>query len=86
MTFQPPFRPSGRSVWLGKDLVQTDDCDDAGVGTARWRVYEGTGAGFAAAATDWPLPDLDLGDIRPGTKLVIPIVEPTATEPVQPAA
>ena len=25
MTFQPPFRPSGRSVWLGKDLVQTDD-------------------------------------------------------------
>jgi membrane-bound lytic murein transglycosylase D len=31
-------------------------------------------------------PDLDLGDIRPGTKLVIPIVEPTATEPVQPAA
>jgi membrane-bound lytic murein transglycosylase D len=31
-------------------------------------------------------PDLDLGDIRPGTKLVIPIVEQTATEPVQPAA
>jgi peptidoglycan lytic transglycosylase D len=31
-------------------------------------------------------PDLDLGDIRPGTKLVIPIVEPTANEPVQPAA
>jgi membrane-bound lytic murein transglycosylase D len=31
-------------------------------------------------------PDLDLGDIRPGTKLVIPLVEPTATEPVQPAA
>jgi membrane-bound lytic murein transglycosylase D len=26
-------------------------------------------------------PDLDLGDIRPGTKLVIPIVEPTAPEP-----
>jgi membrane-bound lytic murein transglycosylase D len=26
-------------------------------------------------------PDLDLGDIRPGTKLVIPIVEPTATDP-----
>ncbi len=25
-------------------------------------------------------PDLDLGDIRPGTKLVIPIVEPTATD------
>src|SRR5437762_13286063 len=25
MTFQPPYRPSGRSVWLGKDLVQTDD-------------------------------------------------------------
>ena len=31
-------------------------------------------------------PDLDLGDIRPGTKLMIPIVEPTANEPVQPAA
>lgn len=28
-------------------------------------------------------PDLDLGDIRPGTKLVIPIVEPTA--PAEPA-
>jgi membrane-bound lytic murein transglycosylase D len=26
-------------------------------------------------------PDLDLGDIRPGTKLVIPVVEPTAPEP-----
>src|ERR1700730_15420734 len=25
MTFQPPYRPGGRSVWLGKDLVQTDD-------------------------------------------------------------
>src|SRR6185312_14899744 len=24
MTFQPPHRPSGRSVWLGKDLVSTD--------------------------------------------------------------
>jgi membrane-bound lytic murein transglycosylase D len=30
-------------------------------------------------------PDLDLGDIRPGTKLVIPLVEPTAPESV-PAA
>jgi len=30
-------------------------------------------------------PDLDLGDIRPHTKLVIPIVEPTAAEPL-PAA
>jgi membrane-bound lytic murein transglycosylase D len=29
-------------------------------------------------------PDLDLGDIRPGTKLVIPIVE--ATAPAEPAA
>lgn len=29
-------------------------------------------------------PDLDLGDIRPGTKLVIPVVEPTA--PAEPAA
>ena len=29
-------------------------------------------------------PDLDLGDIRPGTKLVIPIVEPTA--PAEPGA
>src|SRR5476651_1450365 len=25
MTFQPPYRPSGRSVWLGKDIVQADD-------------------------------------------------------------
>src|SRR3954471_17455898 len=25
MTFQPPYRPSGRSVWLGKELVQGDD-------------------------------------------------------------
>src|SRR5262245_65677430 len=25
MTFHPPYRPSGRSVWLGKDLVRTDD-------------------------------------------------------------
>src|ERR1700730_8476572 len=25
MTFRPPYRPSGRCVWLGKDLVQTDD-------------------------------------------------------------
>src|SRR6202023_4024725 len=25
MTCHPPYRPSGRSVWLGKDLVQTDD-------------------------------------------------------------
>ena len=25
MTFHPPYRPSGRSVWLGKDIVQTDD-------------------------------------------------------------
>src|SRR4249920_3030123 len=25
MTFQPPYRPSGRSVWLGKEIVQTDD-------------------------------------------------------------
>src|SRR5262245_20923862 len=25
MTFQPPYRPSGRSVWLGRDLVETDD-------------------------------------------------------------
>ena len=25
MTFQPPYRPSGRSAWLGKDLVQTED-------------------------------------------------------------
>src|SRR5258708_32428777 len=25
MTFQSLYRPSGRSVWLGKDIVQTDD-------------------------------------------------------------
>ena len=25
MTFQPLYRPTGRSIWLGKDIVQTDD-------------------------------------------------------------
>src|SRR5262245_57632595 len=25
MTFQVPYRPNGRSVWLGKDLVRTED-------------------------------------------------------------
>lgn len=25
MTFQPPHRPSGRSVWLGKDLAKSED-------------------------------------------------------------
>ncbi len=25
MTFQPPHRPTGRSIWLGKNLVGTDD-------------------------------------------------------------
>ena len=27
MTFQPQYRPSGRSVWFGKDLVETDELD-----------------------------------------------------------
>ena len=25
MAFQPPYRPNGRSVWLGKDLARTQD-------------------------------------------------------------
>jgi hypothetical protein len=40
------------------DLVVTDLCDDAGVGTTEWRVYASTGAGFAAQAMSWSLPNL----------------------------
>ncbi|MEZ4452530.1 MAG: hypothetical protein R3B09_23905 [Nannocystaceae bacterium] len=40
------------------DLVVTDYCDAAGVGTSEWRVYEATGAGFAAEATSWTLPNI----------------------------
>ena len=38
------------------DLVQTDDCDVGGVGTANWLVYENTGSGFAPNPTSWALP------------------------------
>ncbi|MEZ4238105.1 MAG: hypothetical protein R3F59_18555 [Myxococcota bacterium] len=39
------------------DLVQTDACDVAGVGTTSWRVFENTGTGFAATPIEWALPD-----------------------------
>jgi len=40
------------------DLVVTDLCDTAGVGTTQWRVYAATGTGFAAKPSAWSLPDL----------------------------
>jgi len=40
------------------DLVVTDLCDAAGVGTTEWRVYAATATGFAAKPTSWSLPDL----------------------------
>jgi hypothetical protein len=39
------------------DLVVTDDCIDASVGRTHWRMHRNSGAGFAAASTDWTLPD-----------------------------
>jgi hypothetical protein len=38
------------------DLVITQSCTDATVGVSRWLSYPNTGSGFAAAATDLPLP------------------------------
>lgn len=40
------------------DLVVTDKCDAAGVGTTRWEVYENTGTGFADSPSAWALPTL----------------------------
>ncbi len=40
------------------DLVLSDRCDSAGVGTTRWDVHENTGTGFAATPTSWSLPAL----------------------------
>src|SRR5574341_2572679 len=37
------------------DLVLTDNCDSAGIGTASWRVYAGGPSGFASTATAWSL-------------------------------
>ena len=39
------------------DVVITDGCDAAGVGTERWIVHPGEDGGFGAATT-WALPDL----------------------------
>jgi hypothetical protein len=44
------------------DLVVTDKCDEAGVGTNRWEVYENTGSGFAAEPTTWSVPELFVDD------------------------
>lgn len=38
------------------DLVLTDSCDLAGVGTTEWLVYENTGDGFAGSPIVWTLP------------------------------
>ncbi len=38
------------------DLVVTDDCDVAGVGTSHWLVFLNSGGRFAAQATIWTLP------------------------------
>ena len=40
------------------DLVVTDACDLAGVGTSEWRVFAGEASGFAAKSAPWPLPDV----------------------------
>lgn len=41
---------------LRPDLVVTDRCDHAGVGTERWQIFRNEGGGFASAPADWPLP------------------------------
>lgn len=38
------------------DIVVTQACDDATVGTDTWRLHAGAGSGFGAG-TDWTLPD-----------------------------
>ncbi len=38
------------------DLVVTDGCDTAGVGTERWDVFTNLGTSFAAQPMSWPLP------------------------------
>lgn len=38
------------------DLVLTNTCSDASVGTSRWIVYRGSSTGFAAASVDFLLP------------------------------
>lgn len=41
---------------LQPDLVVTDHCDLAGVGTEHWEVFLSDGTGFAGTAIDWALP------------------------------
>ncbi|PRQ03993.1 hypothetical protein ENSA5_11760 [Enhygromyxa salina] len=38
------------------DLVVTDLCDAAGVGSTGWEIYENTGTGFDPMPMDWSLP------------------------------
>jgi hypothetical protein len=40
------------------ELVVTDRCDTAAVGSAMWLVFDNEGAGFAAPAREWSLPEL----------------------------
>lgn len=44
------------------DLVVSDYCDSAGVGTFYWQVYENTGTGFSTEPLDWEIPALLTGD------------------------
>jgi hypothetical protein len=43
------------------DLVVTDECFTATVGTTQWAVYKNTGSGFASTATTWSLPTSSYG-------------------------
>ncbi|MCK6513461.1 VCBS repeat-containing protein [Myxococcota bacterium] len=44
------------------DLIVTEDCADAAVGTTIWRVYAGSATGgFAATGIDWALPEYAVG-------------------------
>jgi hypothetical protein len=42
------------------DLVLTETCSDATVGTTHWLVYANTGSGFSTSPTTFTLPKLDL--------------------------
>lgn len=56
---------------LAPDLVVTDRCDAAGVGTDHWLVFLNVGAGFAASPIAWSLPSgfatEQLDDVRKDT-------------------